>query len=102
MSSSNLQQYVLICDKKKRKKFLELLVAYDGVCIQTSYAKGSASAGTFATTLGFEPEEHKVVLSALMPTAKAQELTEVLKIQYNFKSANTGFAFSIPVHSLSL
>ncbi len=102
MTSSNLQQYVLICDKKKRKKFLELVVAYEGVCIQTSYAKGSASAGAFATTLGFEPEEHKVVISSLMPTDKAIELTEILKTDYDFKSANTGFAFSIPVHSLVL
>ncbi len=102
MSTSGLQYYVLICDKKKKKQFIELVASYSGVCIDTMYARGSAKAGAFAKALGFETEEHKVVISCLMPTVKARELTEVLKTEYDFQRQNTGIAFSISLEGLSL
>ncbi len=102
MSRSNLQHYVLICDKKKKKIFLELMTSYGAVCIKTIYGKGSAKAGAFAKTLGFETEEHKAVISGLIPTDKAEALTEILMTKYDFNSRNTGIAFSISVEGLSL
>ncbi len=102
MSTSSLQYYVLICDKKKKKKFLELVTSYGGVCIDSMYGRGSAKSGAFAQALGFETEEHKVVISCLIPTEKAVELNEVLKNEYNFKGKNTGFAFSVPIGGLSI
>ncbi len=101
-SSSKLQYYVLICDKKKKKKFLGLITDYGAVCVQTNYARGSAKAGALACALGFDVEEHKVVISGLIPTSKAEELTETLKTQYNFGGKNTGIAFSINVEGLGL
>ncbi len=102
MSCASLQYYVLICDKKKKKKFMELLASSGGVCIEAVYGKGSAKAGAFAKALGFETEEHKVVLSCLIPTPNARQLTEVLKTDYDFRSKNTGIAFSISLGGLSL
>ncbi len=102
MSTSSLQYYVLICNKKKKKKFIELVASYGGVCIDAMYGKGSAKAGAFAKALGFETEEHKVVISCLIPTPKAQELTEVLKTDFDFQKKNTGFAFSVSLDGLSL
>ncbi len=102
MSTSSLQYYVLICNKKKKKKFIELVASYGGVCIDTMYGKGSAKAGAFAQALGFETEEHKVVISCLIPTEKAIALTESLRTDYDFKSKNTGFAFSISLGGLSI
>ncbi len=102
MSASSLQYYTLICDQKKKKKFLELLGDFGGVCIGSRYGRGSASAGTFAEALGFEPEEHKIILTCLMPTQKALELTEVLKTDYDFQSKNTGIAFGISIGGLSI
>ncbi len=102
MAESKLQFYFLICNKKKKKAFHELMTSYGAVCIDTIYGRGSAKAGTLAVSLGFEPEEHKAVISGLIPTDKALELTNVLMTKYNFKSSNTGIAFSIPVEGLSL
>ncbi len=102
MSASSLQYYVLICDKKKKKKFTELLASNGGVCIDTVYGRGSAKAGAFAKALGFETEEHKAVLSCLIPTSNAKVLTEILKTDYDFNSKNTGFAFSVSLGGLSI
>ncbi len=102
MSNANLQYYVLICNKKAKKKFIELVASYGGVCIDAMYGKGSAKAGAFAKALGFETEEHKVVISCLIPTEKAYELTEILKTDHDFHKKNTGFAFSIALGGLSL
>ncbi len=102
MNASSLQYYVLICDKKKKKKFIGLAADMGGVCIDTMYGRGSAKAGAFAKALGFETEEHKVVITFLIPTEKAAELTDVLKSDFAFHKKNTGFAFSIPLGGLTL
>ncbi len=102
MSTSSLQYFVLICDRKKKKKFIELLASYGGVCIDTMYGRGSAKAGAFAEALGFETEEHKVAISCLIHTPKAEELTQVLQTQYDFLNKNTGIAFSISLEGLSI
>ncbi len=102
MSSSPLQYYVVICDKKKKKKFMTLVAEHGGVCINAQYGRGSAKAGAFAQALGFETEEHKVVVTCLIPTPQAVELTEVLKTAYHFDKKNTGFAFSVALDGLSL
>ncbi len=102
MSNSSLQYYVVICDKKKKKKFIELVASYGGVCIDTMYGRGSAKAGAFVQALGFETEEHKVVISCLIPTDKAVELTDILKTDYDFQGKNTGIAFGISLGGLSI
>ena len=102
MSNSKLQYYLLICDKKMQKKFMNLMYEYEVRGINCEYARGSANAGCIAKAFGFESEEHKVLLSGLISTPKAIELTETLKSKYKFHDNNTGFAFSIPVEGLSV
>ncbi len=102
MNESGLQYYVVICDKKKKKKFMSLVADSGGVCLEAMYGRGSAKAGAFAQALGFETEEHKVVISCLIPTPQAVALTELLRREYNFDKKNTGFAFSVALEGLSL
>ncbi len=99
---SSLQYFVLICDKKKKNMFIELMGSYGAICIDTSYGRGSANAGAIAKALGFETEEHKVVISGLVQREKAKELIDTLTTKYSFNRQNTGFAFTIPVESLSV
>lgn len=102
MSASSLQYYVIICNRKKKKKFIDLIYSYDGVCVDTMYGKGSAKAGALALALGFKTEELKVAISCIIPTNKAIELTEILKKDYDFQGKNTGIAFSVSIEALSL
>ncbi len=102
MSTSSLQYYVVICDKKKKKKFMCLVADHGGVCIDVLYGRGSVKVGAFAEALGFESEEHKVLISCLIPTPQALELNEILKNEYNFDKKNTGFAFGVALQGLSL
>ncbi len=102
MSNAKLQYYILICNKKKKKRFHELMAAHGAVCIEIIYGRGSAKSGALAEALGFDTEEHKVVISGLIPTEKALELTRVLQTEHDFAGKNTGIAFSIGVEGLSL
>ncbi len=102
MKASTLQYYILICDKKKKAKFLDIVSSYGAGCINTMYGKGSVKAGTFAKALGLEVEEQKVVITCLLPTPKAQALTEALRSEHDFKGKNTGIAFGIPIGGLSI
>ncbi len=101
MADHKLQYFILICDKKKKKKFLSLMADHGAVGIETVYGRGSTRAGAFTKALGFETEEHKVMLSALMLSDKAQKLIDLLANDYNFREKNTGFAFTVPVEGLA-
>ncbi len=102
MSNVGFQYYVLICDKKNKQKFIELVASHGGVSIDTMYGKGSAKAGALAKALGFDVEEQKAVISCLISTANAQVLTEILKSDHDFHRKNTGIAFGIPLGGVLL
>ncbi len=102
MSDCKLQYFILICDRKKKNTFIELLSASGAVGIETIYARGSARAGVLAKAFGFEVEEHKVVISGLLKTSRAVKLTRKLCEEYGFNHPNTGVAFSIPVDGLGI
>lgn len=101
-TSSSLQFYTIICNKKRKKTFTELAASFGGVCIDTVYGRGSANCKAFADALGFKTEEHKVIISCLIPSEKARLLTEILIKEHDFQSPNTGMAFSVPLSGLSI
>ena len=99
--SNSLQYFVIIASHKKKNKFLSLLGDFDAKQIDIVYGYGSMNPNSVAAAFGFEVEQHKVLISCLIKTDKAQELTQVLCKEYNFDKPNTGIAFSIPVEGLA-
>ncbi len=95
-----LQYCVLICKQKHRDKFLKLLADHGAQGMETIYGKGSANTGLLAQALGFEGEISRAILSALIPTERAEVLFRELTETHAFDKKNTGFAFTIPVDGL--
>ena len=96
-----LQYFVIICQQKKKDKFLKLLTAYDAHSVDTVYGKGSANCGALALALGLEIDCARAVISCLLPTPRAAERISVLLTEYGFSKPNTGIAFSVPVEGLA-
>ena len=69
--------------------------------IQTVYGHGSMSPSAIAAAFGFEAEQGKVMISCLVKTESARELTRILYSDYQFSKPNTGIAFTIPVEGLA-
>ncbi len=95
-----LEHFVLICDRKHTKKFINLMAENGARGIETVYGKGSANAGAFAKALGLETEEKKAVLTCLISAENAERLIRILKDEHDFHRSNTGFAFCTPVEGL--
>lgn len=98
---NGLQYFVIIAERKKKKKFLSLLDEYGARGIETIYAHGSMSPHTLAAAFGFETKQNKVMLTCLLKDEKAKELTKVLYNKYKFNKPNTGIAFSVSVEGLA-
>ncbi len=101
MNELNLQYFVLICDRKKKKRFLDLVASYGALSIKTHYGRGSAKGNVLSRAFGLEAELHKAVISCILTHEQATALTAELCNTYEFHRANTGFAFSIPIEGLS-
>ncbi len=95
-----LEHFVLICDRKSTKKFIDLLTENGARSIDTVYGKGSVKAGAIAEALGLDIEEKKAVISCLISEEKAKDMMEILCDKYKFHKAGTGFAFCTPVEGL--
>lgn len=92
---------VIITARKKRDEILELLSQNGAQLISTLYARGSASASSFALAFGLAAEEHKIMTTCLLSSAVADTLIETLDAKYGFEKPNSGIAFTVPVEGLS-
>ena len=100
-ATGGVQQFVIIADQKKKEKFLTLLSEHDARGIETVYAHGSVHPNALAAAFGLQVEQHKVMITCLVKTETARQLTELLYNEYEFNKPNTGIAFSIPVEGLA-
>lgn len=98
---NGLQYFVIIADRKKKKKFLTLLDEHGARGIEVIYAHGSMSTNSFAAAFGFETKQNKVMLACLLKDEKAKELTQLLYKKYKFNKPNTGIAYSVSVEGLA-
>ena len=101
MNSDDIRFLVVIADRKKKSALLEALCKMGCKMANCFYAKGSVNASAFADAFGFAPEEHKLVLTLLMPREKTEAALALLTDQFHFHKPNTGIAFTIPVEGLS-
>jgi hypothetical protein len=100
-SESPVRFLVLIVDRKKKNTFLTVLENAQARLVNLIYARGSVKASSFLDALGFVPEEQKVVMTCLLPAAKADAVLNTLLTEHHFNQPNTGFAFTIMVEGLS-
>ena len=99
--TASLQYFVIIAAPKMKNKYLTLLGEHGAHGIETIYAHGSMSPSALAAAFGFEAEQGKVMISCLVKTESARELTRILYSDYQFSKPNTGIAFTIPVEGLA-
>ena len=98
---SALQYFVIIAAQKQKKKFLSLLCDYGARGTEVVYGHGSMSPSALAAAFGLEAEQGRVLITCLLKTERARELTDVLYKEYHFDKPNTGIAFGITVEGLA-
>lgn len=99
--TSSLQYFVIIAEKKKKNKLLNLLGDHGARGIEIIYAHGSMTPIAIASAFGFETEQGKVMISCLVKSEGARELIDALYRDFHFDQPNTGIAFGIPVEGLA-
>ena len=92
----------LIVGRKQKDIILEELSAFGGRLINVVYGTGSVKASYIQGIFGFVPEEHKALLTCLVPSKKVDDIFVMLDEKFDFNKPNTGIAFTIPIEKLSL
>lgn len=96
----DIDYLIIIADRKKRKELLGAMEELEGRLINTMYGKSSVQASTFMNVFGFAHEEHKIIISFLLPRSKTEKALDILMKRFEFNKPNTGIAFTIPVEGL--
>lgn len=92
---------VLISGRKEKDSLLTALSEQGAKVINTLYGRGSVKANYLMSMLGCVPEENKAVTTCLVSAQRLDEILDMLSDKFNFKSPNTGIAFTVPVNGLS-
>jgi hypothetical protein len=93
---------VLIAGRKQKDALLTLLSDIGARVANTVYGKGSVRANSsLLEAFGFVPEEHKVIITCLLPRDKGAATLETLVRKFAFDKPNTGIAFMVPVDGVS-
>lgn len=100
-TKSKLQYVTVIANKRQKEQMLQLLAQRGAHGVTTLSGKGSANAGILARAFGFDTEQAKVIITALLPAEQAQSLLEVLCREYEFHKPSTGIAFATSVDALA-
>ena len=91
----------LIAGRNQKGALLTALLGLGVRLTSIFYGRGSVKAGVLKNLLGLVPEEHKVVITCMTTSAKADEALKMLVEQFHFNKPNTGIAFTTPVDKLS-
>lgn len=91
---------VVIAKRKDKEKLVKALFEREVLMMNQSLVKGSAKEGLLRA-LGFSREVHNVMLSGFIKESQTSEVLALLVDKFNFNAPNSGFAFTIPVESIS-
>ncbi len=105
MTNNNLKSIVflmLVAGRKQKEELLEALTQAGGRMVNAVYGRGSVQTNYLMDILGLIPEEHKVVITCMLPSEKSDDVLEMLINKFNFDKPNTGIAFTVPIDKISL
>ncbi|HWR19304.1 MAG TPA: hypothetical protein VN608_06755 [Clostridia bacterium] len=91
----------IIAGRKKKEALLDALSEAGGRLIKVIYCRGSVEASYIKDVLGLVPEEHKVLITCLLPREKTDAMFKMLVDKFHFDKPNTGIAFIMRVDRLS-
>lgn len=92
---------VMIAGRKEKDALLSALSDHGAKVVNTLYGRGSVKATYLMSMLGCVAEENKTVIMCLLRDEKLGGVLDMLLEEFNFKSPNTGIAFTVPVDGLS-
>ena len=92
----------VIAGRKWKTPLLDALTEAGALLMHTAYGRSSVYSGSFLELLGLVPEEHKAVITCLIPRDKVDKALDMLESRFSFNKPNTGIAFTIPIEKLSL
>ena len=105
MSSSRkkgISFLLVISGRKQKEHLLTFLADMDTRLVNVSYGKGSVKSNSpLVEIFGFTPEEHKVIITCLLPKDKSGDVINRLEKKFDFNKPNTGIAFTVDVDGLS-
>ena len=92
-----LSNLFIIAGRSARDDLLKALLASEIHLINTVYGKGMADLSYLSHTLGFIPEDNKVMISCISTCARIEAVLKMLEDKFEFNKPNTGIAFTVPV-----
>ena len=99
---SCIEFLTVIAGRKMKGALLDALTEAGAMLLHTAYGKSSVQSSHLKEMLGLVPEEHKVLITCLMPRDKVGKALDILTDRFCFNKPNTGIAFTIPIEKLSL
>jgi len=99
-SPKHIVYLTVITPRNKKDVIIDLLLQHEAQIIDTSYARGSVTAGSLPSAFGLTEEKNRVISSCLLSQEKADKLIELLNREQGFTEPNTGIAYTVPVETL--
>ncbi len=92
----------IIAGRKQKEALLDAVSEAGGRLVKVIYGRGSVESSYLKDMLGLVPEEHKVLITCLMPSEKTEAVFKMLVNKFHFDKPNTGIAYTIRVDRLSI
>ena len=99
--SIDIEFFTIIAGRNLKEDLCVAVSKQGGRLQNIMYGHGTVTASYVMDAFGFVPEEHKVIITCLLPPKRAVELMRVLVEEFDFNKPNTGIAFSVSLDKMS-